>query len=678
MSNKIKVFTTFSGYDSQCLGLDRLKEYDKNFDYELIGWSEIESNAIKAHNALYPEYKDRNYGDITKIDWSEVEDIDLFTYSSPCFPGDVQVLTTDGFVRFDEMKEYLSYDDAYVLTHNGQFKKILKYGSKPYNDDLYTIRCSFSEVKCTKNHPFYVRHKYEDGTLSEPVWLAAEHIKNTDYLAHVHHKKETQYNYGEDTKAFYYILGRIAGEPNQNKFSGLSVTIRCNSTSETEKLYKALERTELNYTPVLENNVSKYKIELNYFNKLVREHHKMNYSLVANSDSITLTECFLNGFKDSLSVVDANGAYLYKSGNEAFIYTLGHCISKVYDRPFRVDKLTDEQKNIVYRLSWSEERDIVDVVRDGDIYWYPVKSVSYQYEETTVHNIEVEDDHSYTANTFGVHNCQSFSSAGNQHGGEEGSGTRSSLLWEVKKCIAIKKPKFLLLENVTALVSEKFIDLFNKWIQTVNSYGYKSYWKVLNASDFGLPQNRERVFLVSVRNDIDLNYTFPEPVETRRPHLYEYLEPDDKVDPKLFRSDFRRNKILEFKEKQVLKLESDSNNKLPGRYDLIPSGVYCHCSDKFIAPPLLDLARTLKAECIDSGIYYKKDGQYYMRLFTHRELYRLMGLRDEEYDKIKEAIPLSPQAKCAGNSICVDVLFHLFRKMFTDKEPDKNSSYVLF
>lgn len=81
---KLKVFTAFSGYDSQCLALDRLKENYPDFDYELVGWSEIDKYAIQAHNALYPQWADRNYGDISKVDWNEVPDFDLFTYSFPC------------------------------------------------------------------------------------------------------------------------------------------------------------------------------------------------------------------------------------------------------------------------------------------------------------------------------------------------------------------------------------------------------------------------------------------------------------------------------------------------------------------------------------------------------------------------------------------------------------------
>lgn len=82
--NPLKVFTAFSGYDSQCLALERLKKYDKDFEYDLVGWSEIDKYAIQAHNILFPQYKDRNFGDISKIDWTQVPDFDLFTFSSPC------------------------------------------------------------------------------------------------------------------------------------------------------------------------------------------------------------------------------------------------------------------------------------------------------------------------------------------------------------------------------------------------------------------------------------------------------------------------------------------------------------------------------------------------------------------------------------------------------------------
>ena len=112
--------------------------------------------------------------------------------------------------------------------------------------------------------------------------------------------------------------------------------------------------------------------------------------------------------------------------------------------------------------------------------------------------------------------CQDFSLAGKQQGAEEGSGTRSSLLWECKRCIEEKRPKYLMLENVSALVSKKFYPLFEKWIKTVASYGYESFWQVLNARQYAVPQNRERVFLISILKEGNetIDYNFPNPIES--------------------------------------------------------------------------------------------------------------------------------------------------------------------
>ena len=94
--------------------------------------------------------------------------------------------------------------------------------------------------------------------------------------------------------------------------------------------------------------------------------------------------------------------------------------------------------------------------------------------------------------------CQSFSLAGDMTGGEEDSGTKSSLLWEIRKCIEVKRPKYMILENVYTLLSNHHIDVFKRWVETLDAYGYDSSWQILNAKNFGIPQNRDRVFLVSV------------------------------------------------------------------------------------------------------------------------------------------------------------------------------------
>lgn len=106
--------------------------------------------------------------------------------------------------------------------------------------------------------------------------------------------------------------------------------------------------------------------------------------------------------------------------------------------------------------------------------------------------------------------CTNLSFAGKQEGFDEGSGTASSLLWECRKAIVEKKPKYLLMENVKALLSAKFKPLFMKWQSELASYGYTNFVKVLDSSQFGVPQHRERVFMVSILDE-NTSYHFPEP-----------------------------------------------------------------------------------------------------------------------------------------------------------------------
>lgn len=110
--------------------------------------------------------------------------------------------------------------------------------------------------------------------------------------------------------------------------------------------------------------------------------------------------------------------------------------------------------------------------------------------------------------------CQDISVAGLQKGFEQGSGTRSGLLWEVERLLLVAKeqgtlPKYLLLENVKNLIGVKFKDSYEKWLSFLNGLGYTTYTKVLNAKDYGIPQNRERVFGVSILGD-HKPFEFPE------------------------------------------------------------------------------------------------------------------------------------------------------------------------
>lgn len=105
--------------------------------------------------------------------------------------------------------------------------------------------------------------------------------------------------------------------------------------------------------------------------------------------------------------------------------------------------------------------------------------------------------------------CQDFSTAGLQAGGDKGSGTRSSLMYETIRIIEKLKPKYVIWENVKNLLSAKHKHNFDNYIEALDKLGYNSWYKVLDAKDYGIPQHRERVFTVSARKGLLQEFNFP-------------------------------------------------------------------------------------------------------------------------------------------------------------------------
>ena len=140
--------------------------------------------------------------------------------------------------------------------------------------------------------------------------------------------------------------------------------------------------------------------------------------------------------------------------------------------------------------------------------------------------------------------CQDISVAGKQKGFEhEGERTRSGLFFEALRIIEFLQPEYAICENVKALTSKKFTAEFQTVLSGLSKAGYNNYWEVLNAKDYGIPQNRERIFIVSIRKDIDTGtFTFPEkqPLQLR---VKDMLEPE--VDEKFYINSERAKKLIE-------------------------------------------------------------------------------------------------------------------------------------
>lgn len=191
--------------------------------------------------------------------------------------------------------------------------------------------------------------------------------------------------------------------------------------------------------------------------------------------------------------------------------------------------------------------------------------------------------------------CQSVSVAGKMKGLKPDSGTRSSLLWDNIRLLSKAKennklPKYIMFENVKNLVSKKFIDDFNDLLEVLDELGFNSYWSVINGKDCGVPQSRERVFVISIRKDIDKgNYTFPEPFDTGI-RLKDVLE--DKVDKKYYLPD---EKVQEFLKTIDLSQFCETDNEL---HQLGYFNNYNGDANRIYSD---NVARTLKSEAGGGG-----------------------------------------------------------------------------
>ena len=320
--------------------------------------------------------------------------------------------------------------------------------------------------------------------------------------------------------------------------------------------------------------------------------------------------------------------------------------------------------------------------------------------------------------------CQDISMAGKQKGFDKESGTRSSLLWECERIIEAKRPKYLLMENVKALTFKKNKGGYQKWLDILTSLGYTNYPKVLNAKDYGVPQNRERVFCISILDDKQ-GFEFPgkQVLETR---LKDVLE--NNVDEKYYLSNDRvkqlvgivRNwgvkgktvfdsSIVEPELIQTHKLNNDKRDN-PNAFRVFDkdgiSPTLNTCQGGGRQPCVLD-NQGIKTIPIKNGTKkgyleaHKGDGidlinptcnnrrgrvqkdcsqtltcnndrgvvtdDFRIRKLTPLEFWRLMGIDDKDFYKAKKVNSDSKLYKQAGNAIVVDVLAAIFMQLFNKK-----------
>lgn len=594
----LRVATLCSGYDSQFMALERLHRDYPDFCYERVWYSEHDPESNKpdaeqpqviAHEALWPDCP--NLGDMTKIDWAAAKDkygeIDLLFYSTPCFVAGTLVMTDGGLKKIEDIRA-----GDMVLTHNNRYRKVLKVGMRPVHDVIRVKGLGIDEIVCTENHPFLVREMYRYGHKSvrafhSPEWRDAGLLTKKCYLGIAVNGESSypawngivKHNGGHDCKpedklsmkftkeSFWYLMGRYVGDGWTRSDDKHKSVVICFSERNEWSILEAAKQAGFKFFKTYERTCGRITINSCELEKFVNRYGHGAVNKRIDGETISLPKhllmAFLGGIIDSDGCYDKrNKEYKLTSVSRELVYGLQQVIAKVLQRPSRVYKCKRKPTCVIdgrtvnqrdtYTIQWHTDKRKQDhaFYEDGHV-WYPCNGYEKISMAEFVYNMEVEEDNSYTANGAMVHNCQSISQAGLQHGFTEGSGTRSSIIWNVRDALKILQPRFACLENVAAMASKKFKPMFDLWRETVDGLGYASFAQKLNAKHYGVPQNRDRIFLFSVhkeKNGGEANYNFPAPMELKR-KLQDVLE--DVVDTKYY---LNTMKVQEFVKKNLVKI----------------------------------------------------------------------------------------------------------------------------
>lgn len=797
---KIRLLELCAGYGSQALAL-------KNLGIDVYSEiAEFDKYASQAYMQLHGETK--NYGDIYTIDETKLPYFDMITYSTPCFTEDSLVLTEKrGFQKIIDIQI-----GEKVITHDGNYKTVENVINNGKKKTVKIYGMGIDEIHTTPNHLFYVReksHVWNNKTrsytrvFSEPVWKQADSLKRTDYMGIPINKKseipewngitfvwsdgrkdryKNQLSQYMNNKDFWWLIGRYIADGWFRNNGG--IIIGCGKKKFVEMKEKC-DSIGLNYNILEERTVIKFYYQLKELELFVQSFGKYAYGKKIPSFVMDLPVDLLNSFLNGYMSGDGcftNGRFKATSVSRELIYGLAQCIAKVYKQPYSIYKTERPKTTVIegrtvnqkdtYELCFKKEKRPQDKAfyEDGFI-WFPVTKVE-EDEIETVYDLTVEENHSFTVQGVIVHNCQDFSVAGKGKGGDKGSGTRSSLLWECERIIRAVKPKYLLMENVKNLLSDKHRHNFNEWFKVLESMGYTNYYKVLNAKDYGIPQNRKRIFCVSILGGGQ--YLFPNPIPLEK-RLKDMLE--DNVPEKYYLKEEQVKKFLqtrEAKEKEIsnsIRCGGRESTKERHDWDIVVEPLcaasrgrnpdnpsdrtagspteqsleinYTGCTNTItsvqkdnyvVEPKVIQIGNIVSTgnwdnpqrgriyspsgcspalnTCQGGGLEPKilcdgignnpnkiefngfhsispalmasdsknvkiySDG-YRIRKLTPRECFRLMGVKDEQFNRL-HGISNSQLYKLAGNSIVVDVLEAIFKNLLMPETTETKGQLSLF
>lgn len=562
---ELKVLELFGGIGAFTTSLKRL-----NIPHEVVDYVEIDKYAVKSYNAIH----NTNFEPQDICTWDKDIDVDFIMHGSPCFTKKTSVLTKDGYKYIVDLKK-----GDHVLDHTNQYhevSRLIPQGKK----EIWELEVPFADtIETTENHRFFVRKPLirwnEKGEavnqgFGAPEWIPCNQLRSGYRIGYAINQEEREFQWkgcrirkghdtvvlnGLDTKnpMLWYVAGMYLGcgqlitEKHENRL--LLKGFQLHIPKRQKLVLKRSLRNYLLYTTQEEDQVfclqSDHKELAVFLSMFGQESTSHRIPGFVYRLPIPQIQAFLQGYW-AICGETVHNLHQCITFNEQLAYGIGQCIAKTTRNPFSIHKSYQHplwyvtfQTGVAHKTSFYE----------NGYLWFLIKDVHKTKRDDDVYDITVEQTHSFTANGAIAHNCQDFSVAGRQQGGDKDSGTRSSLMYETVRIVEKLRPRYVLWENVRNMLSDRHRHNFDAYWEAMESFGYHNASYILNSKDYGVPQNRVRVFTLSVlEEDWKPEYFLPPQPQKLDKVLADVL--DTQVDEKYYLSDKLLKSLLKNKENQ--------------------------------------------------------------------------------------------------------------------------------
>lgn len=482
-------------------------------------------------------YKD-NYGiepvsNVKDIDEKTMDDFDILCAGFPCFVSGTQTLTNNGYKNIEDV---LITDK--LLTHKGNFQPILNLQRKIYTGDMYDVDLKYHPelITATEEHPFYVREQKNDYTYGEPEWKIASNLNMNDYFGMVINDRQTipEFTFEKriilDDLDYWFIMGYfmkngwIQEDETDNMIFWFA--LHNDDTKTFDRIQKVLN---IYYKKILSENIKHYGCDSVMWFNILKQFGK-NYQSklipewVQDAPKEFIQE-FINGYNNKMTHKFITSSTQLAYGFQRLYSKLGHVAN--------ITEINLNQRDI-YEVSINTNKQQNDSASfiEGNYVWYaPFKITKRETSETPVYNFEVETDNSYVVENICVHNCQAFSNGGKKKCFDD---ERGLLFDEIVRIAKAKKPRFMFLENVKHILKVSNGEVIEYIKNKIATLGYTLQLFQISPHNYGIPQQRERVYFVCIRNDIYNGTDIVLPTYIGKMEFQKFLDKKEEIAEKYF------------------------------------------------------------------------------------------------------------------------------------------------